>query len=169
MRDIAYIYRLVNNRKRATVFSSESDEYVSEQEPPLKHNLVTWIELGEWVTTENVAEMDSSRAKRRWRLLAPGRRLPKGVNANTGAVYAEAIWLDTLLHSVVGHHRVINDKFVDALEIALGEFDGDPDKATYQGRRLDWALFAEIGEEAGVDYRIDAWLSGVPLEYVLAE
>jgi hypothetical protein len=160
---------LVNNRKRATVFSSESDWYVSDQEPPLKHNLITGIDFDECVTTENVAEMDSSRAKRRWRLLAPGRRLPKGVNTNTGVVYAEAIWLDTLLHSVDGHHSVINDFFIYALEIALGEFDGDPDKATYQGRKLDWSLFAEIGEEAGVDYRIDAWLSGVPLEYVLAE
>ena len=113
--------------------------------------------------TDDVDDMDTPEAKRRWHLLAPGRKVPTGYTAQTAVAFAEAIWLDTIWHSVSGHPRVVNTFFLDALEA------GYDIKLDYNGRRLDWGLFREIGEEAGVDLRIDAWLDGVPLEYVLAE
>lgn len=85
--------------------------------------------------------------------------------------FIEAIWLDMLRQNVQGHHRVINSFFTEALKAEIGAigYERQFDEITYNGKRLDWSVFAEIGEEAGVEYMIDAWLSGVDLEHVLAE
>lgn len=104
-----------------------------------------------------------------WELLSYGMPKPHDMEYSTAALFAAAIWLDTILHSdcVKGHPVVLTTCFYDAIG---HEVEGDTDfETSFAGTALGWNDFNDIAFDAGVDFRLRAWLDGVPLEHVLAE
>lgn len=134
-------------------------------------NNIFAIRLDNRLDSENVACLFDDEAEWKWSKLAPDIRIPDDLTAQTAVAFAEAIWLDMIWHHVTGHASVINSFFNHCLD-AECDYALDPspfDEITYNGKEISWQTFAEIGEESGVEYMIDAWLSGVDLEHVLAE
>lgn len=74
---------------------------------------------------------------------------------------AIVLWIRALdLSGVNGHPMIVKQALVNATRDGYVEMGG---------RALTFNDIREKALEAGVDYMIDAWLSGAPLEYVLAE
>jgi hypothetical protein len=94
------------------------------------------------------------------------------MNLRTALCYIEAIWLDTIRANVTGHSGLINWFFIKCL-VTECDYQLDPspwdELVVYNGKKVNLEMFREIAYEGGVEYRIEAWLSGVPLEIVLAE
>lgn len=152
------------------------DSYWDQSEtPPENPNDIYGIVLDDCWYTENVGPNPWTQKGSMDRLrVLTGREepsLPDGMEPSIAVAYIEAIWLDAIRHNLRGHHRVINSFFIEALKAEIGApgYERQFDEITYNGKRIDWSVFEEVGEEAGVEHMIDAWLSGVPLEYVIAE
>ena len=136
-------------------------------------NRLIHIRLDNQLATENVSseEMWEEDVIWRWNQLAPGFAPPANMNLRTALCFVEAIWLDTIRANVTGHSDVINGFFHRCLEVECdyASFPSEWDEVVHNGRNINLNMFKEIAHEGGVEYRIEAWLSGVPLEIVLAE
>ena len=137
-------------------------------------NRLVYIRLDNQMTTENVGygRLWDDEIEWRWNQLSELEPPPEEVmNLRTALCYVEAIWLDTIRANVTGHSGVINSIFEKCLESEC-DYALDPspwDEVVCNGKEINLNMFKEIGYEGGVEYRIEAWLSGVPLEVVLAE
>ena len=107
--------------------------------------------------TESAVTLPDDDAVKLWSMLAPGAEMPGSQAPQTSVLFAEAIWLDTLW--AVGALRTFH-KYSRGERViySLGE-----------GTFEYLASMAHDALDAGALERIDSWLSGVPLEYVLAE
>lgn len=137
-------------------------------------NRLVHIRLDNQLLTENVSaeELWDDEVEWRWDQLSEFPPPPEEVmNLRTALCYVEAIWLDTIRANATGHSGVINAFFKKCLESEC-DYALDPspwDEFVYNGKEINLDMFKEIAYEGGVEYRIEAWLSGVPLEVVLAE
>jgi hypothetical protein len=109
------------------------------------------------------------------RRLSFGRDVPEGFNIARTIIDLEAIWLIGLrdffretLDAAAFEELDIGTMFHEALEGRTVPFE-------YHWREnlrtlpLSWKDMEEIGERVGVDYQIEAYLDGVPLDYILTE
>ena len=140
---------------------------VSNTMPPENIEAISEINLnynGQWVRVHPMHHPGVV-----WELLACGMPKPDDMEYSIAALLAQAIWLDTILHSdhVKGHPVALANCFHDAIGHAV---EGDTDfETSFSGVALRLSDFYEIALDAGVDFRLRAWLDGVPLEHVLAE
>lgn len=97
-----------------------------------------------------------------WHHLTFGHRCPLDAEEFIGAYNtAIALWIRALdLHGVNGHPMIVRKALVQSTRDGYVQMGG---------RYVTFHDFRDQALEAGVDYMIDAWLSGVPLEYVLAD
>ena len=94
-----------------------------------------------------------------WKVLGMGHPVPEGMDVKLAFLQAHRIWLKAIKPFITGHPMIVSAAFTSAI---YGPIE-------VSGKTMDFGDFAEYGLAGGVDYMIDAWLSGVPLEYVLAE
>lgn len=172
--EIEYVYQTIEHEVVTyytwdrSVFSTTTPHpvFVVMDEPPEPLDLISGLKLrigGQYVTVNKLLNGDHV-----WHLLSCGFEKPYNMRFDTAALFAQAIWLDTILHSeeLKGHPVVIATCFHDAIGLHVGEL---PYELSYNGTVITLAKFAEIAMNAGVDYRLRAWLDGVPLAHVLAE
>lgn len=113
--------------------------------------------------TEQDSDFPEGEAPIRWRLLAGDREMPEGIEVKTAVILAEAIWLDALF---VEEPCEFDDVFFRAALAAEAGYDSDGIEASAE-EHSGWDALSENAYERGVDLRIDAWLSGVPIDVVL--
>lgn len=140
--------------------------------PPADISLIDSIHIGEAASTSrrSILEVPAQRQRAcaRWKLIATdlGIEEPKDMRLSSAIVCAEAIWLDTLVS--LEEEGKWDEKtpspllFHLALENAVNE--ACRKKPLNQA---DWAKLLAAGVEAGVIEKLDAWTSGVGLEYIL--
>ncbi len=112
--------------------------------------------------TESSVAMATDEAIKRWNALAPKAEIPIHLPPQIAVLFAEAIWLDTLADCYDDSDAEMNSDFEYALY--LETIHKVPSCPSYPS----WEELAKSAHEAGVDSRIDSWLSGVPLEDILA-
>lgn len=121
---------------------------------------------GNHMETENSIALTTDDAIRRWKILAPNAKMPMPIllAPQIAVLFVEAIWLDTLWkYSDYYLSGELESDFLTALYLEARH------EVPSCGAYPSWEELAKIADEAGIESRIDAWLAGVPLEYILTD
>lgn len=110
-------------------------------------------------STETLADFDDEECAIRWSFLAEGRDMPKDMPVSVAVIIAEAIWLNAL------DPDIDNRLFIQAVSGKAGLIrSGYSETAD----NVVWKALKREAFDRGVDLCLDAWLSGVPFDVVIA-
>lgn len=94
-----------------------------------------------------------------WDRLGLGNALPDGMSYREASNAVRPLWFRAIRGKVSGHPFIVNGAFFRSM---WGPIE-------VSGKTITFDDFEQFALAGGVDYMIEAWLSGVPVDYIIAD